>query len=1164
MSLQFYIGASGTGKSTTVYQEILKRAKEEPFRRFFVIVPDQFTMQTQKVLCHLSEHGGILNVEVLSFGRLSHRIFEELGLESLPKLDDTGKNLILRKVAADCEKKLSVVGANMKKIGYIAQVKSMISEFAQYGISPDDLSAFCEQTKEKGNLSAKLMDLQILYRGYKKYIADKYITTEESMDLLTANLHRSRLIRDSVVVFDGFTGFTPIQERLLQELMQLCGQVIVTLLADEKEDLTRKDISQSMYYLTARAYQRLCALAERSMIKRDADVVLTKRPAARFKGHAGLSHLEQNLFRDRVGTPESSRDEVVINHCLSPKAEADWVCLTIRRLIREKGYCYRDFAVITGDLNTYGQILRESFAEQEIPLFLDQNRSLLFHPLMVFLLGVVKVITTDFSYEAVMELLRTGYLDLTEEQIDRFEMYIVGHGIRGRRRYLEPFEVVTMSRMPDQQDSQNDVDSNAEREDKQSTDKETVGLPAHELVREILIKCLTPLLFMEDDEKNAGNYTRKLYDICVNLSLEAKLKKQAEDFKEKNMPARAKEYEQVYAAVIALFDQIYELLKEPMPLDEYGEILKAGFAELKVGSIPQSEDQVIAGDLERTRLKPVKVLFIVGVNDGIIPGHGASGGILSDLEREFLSDLGVTLAPTPRQKSFEERLYLYMNMTQPSERLILSYAEVDEDGNLLRPSYLIHTVEKLYTDLEIRMITEDTLLYMIESRECGLKLLARLLREYVAGTILKDSDKWDYLLSLGHIFCREQDFAGILDAAFFEYRDRRLSAYIAKALFGDKLHTSVSRLEQFSACAYAHFLKYGLQLSDEEHYEFDITDLGNLYHEALYQFGNYLTVKGEDWTSYSKETAESFVEDTVEHFATEYRNRVLFDTARNEALKERAKEMLKTTLDSLSYQLMQGDFRPAYYELPFHYLANPSLYGKIDRLDIAEDGDTCYVKVLDYKSGSHTFDISRLYYGLDLQLAVYLNAAVTAQKKEHPDKTIVPSACFYYEIADPMPESLSLDNPEERMQAIRKQLRVNGLILEDDAVLEHLDQTQSTESLAVPVKYKKSGELSGTSQTAGRAQFELIEKYADYKVKQIAQSIREGDICISPIKEQAEQTNCRYCAYRSICGFEKKLPGFKERDMALKQDAVYEQMEKELSEHGVYDGSKEGHNGPKS
>ena len=355
-----------------------------------------------------------------------------------------------------------------------------------------------------------------------------------------------------------------------------------------------------------------------------------------------------------------------------------------------------------------------------------------------------------------------------------------------------------------------------------------------------------------------------------------------------------------------------------------------------------------------------------------------------------------------------------------------------------------------------------------------------------------------------------------------------------------------------------------MQLSDEEHYEFDITDLGNLYHEALYQFGNYLTVKGEDWTSYSKETAESFVEDTVEHFATEYRNRVLFDTARNEALKERAKEMLKTTLDSLSYQLMQGDFRPACYELSFRYLANPSLYGKIDRLDIAEDGDTRYVKVLDYKSGSHTFDISRLYYGLDLQLAVYLNAAVTAQKKEYPDQTIVPSACFYYEIADPMPESLSLDNPEERMQAIRKQLRVNGLILEDDAVLEHLDRTQGAESLAVPVKYKKNGELSGTSQTAGKVQFELIEKYADYKVKQIAQSIREGDICISPIKEQAEQTTCRYCAYRSICGFEKKLPGFKERDMELKQDAVYEQMKKELSEHGVYDGSKEGHNGQKS
>lgn len=1137
MSLQFYIGASGTGKSTTVYKEVLKRAKEEPFRRFFVIVPDQFTMQTQKVLCHLSEHGGILNVEVLSFGRLAHRIFEELGFESLPKLDDTGKNLILRKVAADCEKQLSVVGANMKKIGYIAQVKSMISEFAQYGILPDDLTKFCEQTKEKGNLSAKLWDLQILYKGYKNYIADKFITTEESMDVLVKNLHRSVLIRDSVVVFDGFTGFTPIQERLLQEMMLLCRQVIVTLLGDTKEDLSDGDITQSMYYLTAKAYRRLCKVAANQKTERDEDIILTKRPAMRFANRSGLAHLEQKLFRPHLAPKVSCEEQISLIRCTNPKAEIDWVCLTIRHLIRENGYCYRDFAVITGDLEAYGQILRESFAEQDIPLFLDQNKSLLFHPLMVFLLGIMKVLTTDFSYDAVMELLRVGYFDLQEEQIDLFETFILSRGIRGKRKYQTSFIGMGNSEMG----------SLAEEADE---------------VRKELISCLQPFLNVTD--KNARNYTRLLYDICVRLNLEEKLQKQADDFLAKNMPARAKEYEQVYGAVMTLFDQIYALLDEEMALDEYGEILKAGFAELKVGSIPQSVDQVIAGDLERTRLKPIKVLFIVGVNDGIIPGHGSSGGILSDLERTFLTELGAELAPTPRQKSFEERLYLYMNMTQPSEKLVLSFSEVDEGGNQLRPSYLIHTVSKLFSDLDVMTVTDTDMLRMVESEESGLKLLARLMREYVSGIVFHDSEEWNKLLSLAEIFEDQEIFGKLLDAAFFQYHGGKLPEDVAKALFGEKLYTSVSRLETYSACAYEHFLKYGLKLKEEETFDFSLTDLGNLYHDTLYQFGNYLSVKGYDWNSYKKEEADAFVDDAVERFAKEYRNTVLLDTARNEALKERTKDILKTTLDSLSYQLGKGDFVPADYELKFQYMENPRLYGSIDRLDIAQDENGIYVKILDYKSGKHSFDIARLYYGLDLQLSVYMNGAVAAWQKKNPDKKVIPCACFFYEIADPMPVGDTTENPLERRERIHKELRVQGLILENDEVLKHLDSTQEAESSVIPVKYKKNGELASASQTATAEQFELIRQFTDAKVRKIGQDILNGKIDINPVMEQSAQSSCQYCAYKGICGFDKKLPGYKEREMLLKGDQVYEEIKKELTEDGIYDRSEKGHNDSKS
>lgn len=1118
MSLKFYIGASGAGKSRTVYRDILKRAEAEPGTRFFIVVPDQFTMETQRVLCRLSPTGGIMNIEVQSFGRLAHRIFEELGFENLPGLDDTGKNLILRRVATEHEKELTVIGANLKRTGYIAKVKSMISEFAQYGIAPEDLDGLLQLAEGKGNLKAKLKDLQVLYRGYRAYINGHFITTEETIDILVKNVGKSELLRDSVVVFDGFTGFTPIQDLLLKELMLCTRQVIVTLLGDQKEDLSKDVEEQNLFYLTARAYHKLERLAKENGIVRDEDVILSGKPVYRYENQKVLAHLEANLFRSRRNAPVSVRGDkpgeeaVSVVRCKDPKAETEWVCLMIRRMIREQEFCYRDFAVITGDLDSYGYLLRESFAAHGIPLFLDQKVSLLFHPFMVFLNGLIRIVVTDFSYDSVMTLLRIGYLDIREEEIDCFDRYLLKYGIRGKRKYDRAF---------------------VRNDDK---------LEQINGVRERLMKALRPIL---DSAHTAREYTKAIYDICVMNNLEEKLRQQAKEFEAQGKAAKAREYEQVYRAVMGLLDQIFALLDEPMDPEAYGDILKAGFAELKVGSLPQSVDQVVAGDMERTRLKPVKVLFIIGVNDGIIPGGGSSGGLLSDMERNFLLEAGVELAPTPRQKGFEERLYLYMNMTQPSEKLLLSFSEVNGKGETLRPSYLIHTVEQLFTDLATVSVRGQE--QMIESRESGLKLLSRLLREYAAGLLSHDEERSRLFLDLAAAFYKEPEFADLLAAAFYEYEPVPLSREAAKKLFGDILHTSVSRLEQFAACAYAHFLKYGLKLEDEKEYTFEAVDLGNLFHETLYRFGRHMEEGTYNWFNCPKEEADAFIEKSVDEFAAEYGNTVLYDTARNEALKERAKEILKTTVENLSFQLRRGLFEPVCCEMPFYTKGEVELFGKVDRLDVAQKDGTVYVKVLDYKSGRHQFDPARLFYGLDLQLAVYMNAAVEREEKLHPEKEVVPAAIFYYQIENPMVEGTVGEGEEERMEKIREKLKVQGLIREEDTVLELLDNSLTEVSSVIPVKRKKNGELSASSQTGTAGQFDLIGRFATHKIRQIAEEIKKGDISVTPCTDGA-QSACDYCSYRNVCGFEKRLPGFRDREIHLGEDEAYEAMEKELKD----------------
>lgn len=1107
MSLQFYIGASGAGKSKKVYGDMLERAKTDKSTRYFIVVPDQFTMETQRVLCAMSDSGGIMNMEVLSFNRLAHRIFEELGFASLPRLDDTGKNLVLRKVAGEHEKELSVIGASLKKTGYIAQVKSMISEFAQYGIMPEDMEAFLDLAKEKGSLFAKLKDLQVLYKGYREYISGHFITTEETIDILVRNVQNSALLKDSVVVFDGFTGFTPIQELLLKELMLCTKQVIVTLLGDEKGQLCGEIREQDLFYLTARAYHRLERLAEENGIARDEDEELLDKPVYRYLENPPLSHLEKALFRKNRLAPVSGKEAVSLIRCQNPKKETEWVCGMIHKLIRENGYCYRDFAVITGDLPSYGTFLKESFEEQRIPLFLDRNVSLLFHPFMVFLNGLVRMVAKDFSYDTVMPFLRTGYLDVSQEEIDIFEKYVIKYGVRGRKKYERTFLRIC-------------------------DETETVNR-----VREQVMKAAKPLL---TSKKHAGEYTKALYDTCVIFSLESKLKAQAENFARKQDFAGEKEYEQVYRAVMGLFDQIYALLDEEVELEEFGEILQAGFAELKVGSLPQSVDQVMAGDLERTRLKPVKVLFVIGVNDGIIPGKGGSGGLLSDLERDFLLQAGMELAPTPRQKGFEERLYLYMNMTQPSEKLYLSFSEVNAKGEGLRPSYLIGRVEKLFEDVKVEEALTDS--FFVESREDGIKLLSHLLRDYAAGS-LEGEEELAFLGALSRIFEQDPEFGALMNAAFYEYKPTLLSDKLAEELYGNMISTSVSRLERFAACAYAHFLQYGLKLSEEDSYTFEAVDLGNLFHETLYRFGRYMEEGPYTWLSCPKEEADAFIEKAVDEFAAEYGGAVLYDTARSEALKERAKEILKTTVSSLSFQLKKGKFVPVGYEVPFSMKDKVNLYGKVDRLDISEGDHDIFVKVLDYKSGRHGFDPARLFAGVDIQLPVYMNAAVEALSKKYPGKDITPAALFYYRIDDPIVEA----DEEDHEEKVQKMLRVQGLIREDDRVIKLLDADMENESLVIPVKKKKDGTFAAASQTIGQTEFDMIGKFAAKKTEELAGRIRAGEISVSPGKS-GQESACQYCGYKAVCGFEKRIPGFLERDLSMGEEEAYEAIKKYLDE----------------
>lgn len=1126
MSLRFYFGPSGSGKSHRIYEEIMQRAAQEPGRNFLIIVPDQFTMQTQKDLVMRSDRGGILNIDVLSFGRLSHRILEEVGTKEMPVLDDTGKSLVLQKIAADLKEQLPAMGSLLHKQGYIHEVKSAISEFMQYGISTQDMDKLIASAEKRGALAMKLRDLKTLYRGFQDYIRDHFITTEETLDVLRRSLVKSKILQGSVVVFDGFTGFTPIQNRLIQELMRVCEETIVTVTIGAEEDPYQMDGEQKLFHLSKKTVADLVKLAAEAEVTRGEDVFVKGGPN-RFTEAPALCYLEQNLFRYQYEPYMEKQREICLFEALSPREEVHQTALYIRKLIREEGLTYRDIAVVIGDLEGYASYVETEFGQLEIPCFLDRTRGIVLNPMIEYIKSALQLYIKDFSYDTVFHFLRSGMADISREEIDELENYVIRTGARGYRTYSRLFTRRT-----------EEMQQGSGQED---TERAEETLERLNRIRQQFADTVE-ILHMAPRAK-AGEYVEHLYDFLEQNQVQQKLLNYQQQFEQEGDLAKAREYAQIYRLVMDLLDQIYELLgEEEISLQEFADILEAGFGEITVGTIPQNVDRIVVGDMERTRLKQVKVLFFLGVNDGNIPKNASKGGIISDMDREFLIESGTEMAPSPRQQMYIQRLYLYLNMTKPSERLYLSYAKVNSDGKGIRPSYLIDTVRKLFPQLAVEYPQNRSRIEQIEGRQEGARYLAEELREYADGT-LREEERQDFYLMYRAYEADPESRDRLTAAAFRRYKESGLSRIVARALYGRQLENSVSRLETYAACACRHFLQYGLSLQEREEFGFEVSDMGNVYHAVLENFAGKLAESGRTWWDFDENFATQAIKEAVEGYAATYGETVLYSSARNEYAITRMSRILTRTVLTLQQHLKQGSFQPDDYELSFRFAEDLDsihvdlseeekmhLQGRIDRIDVSEDAEHVYVKVIDYKSGNKKFDLAALYYGLQLQLVVYMNAAMELESRKHPDKEIVPAALLYYHIDDPTIETPVELTQEQINEEILAKLRMNGVVNSDPAVVERLDRFLQDKSKVIPVEKKKDGSFSARSGVLSREEMQLVSSYVDTKIRKIGREILDGKIAANPYEKGNEEA-CTYCAYKKVCGFDGSIPGYEKRQL---------------------------------
>ena len=1087
MSLQFIIGSSGSGKSCYAYQNIIEQAGLHPDRLYYVIVPEQFTMQTQKTLVEMSPGKGILNIDILSFERLAYRVLEEVGGDSRTLLEETGKSMVLQKMVQQHGKELSYLGGQMRKAGYLDEVKSILSEFMQYDIKDSDIEEMIEDSADRTLLQMKLKDVSVLYQAFTGYLKDHYMTGEEVMDALEKALPFSEKMKSSVLLLDGYTGFTPIQMRVVGELLSVCEKVMVTVTMDAAENLTLRGKPYQLFYMSR---QMIHGLSE---LTRDIEdpVLLNNVKRSRFAQTPALNFLEKNIFRYRKNVYKQKQDEISMFSAVSPLAEMKETARRIARLVREKGCRYGEIAVITGNLEEYGSLAGQVFREAGIPYFIDEKHTVLMNPFVEYFRAALEMAVQDFSYESVFRYLRCSMSCVTREEADLLENYVLALGIRGFKRWDEKWMRIYRGMPAESIQELNEI-------------RERFAEETRELA-----------LNFKGGRKTVREYCTILYEFAVKSQVQQKLKAREKKFHDQGDKAMEKEYAQIYGIVMELLDSMVEILgEEVVSRQDFRQLLETGLTQAKVALIPPSMDQVLVGDMERTRLKDIRALFFVGVNEGNIPKNTAGGGILTELDREFFQDQGIQLAPGPKELMNMQRFYLYLNMTKPRELLCLSFCQSDSQGKALGPAFLINNIRDMFPQMEVEQCSgEQEPMELLELPGISLDYLLRGLagEDYRENPVFQELYSW-YIESPQYRTVVEK----LVKAAFTQKPSDQIGKAVAGILYGEISPYSATRLERYAACAFAHFLQYGLKVTERAEYEFRAMDMGNVMHMALERFAVEVRKEGLDWAELTEEERNQLIDSCLDQVSADYGNTVLKSSARNEYMIERTRRILRRTVWALQEQLKHGDFRPEGFEVIFGG-------GRIDRVDIMEEAEKnrVYVKVIDYKTGNTSFDLLALYHGLQLQLMIYLDGALQVEQKKYPDKEIVPAGVFYYNVKDPMIQEKIHADVESVSDQMLKKLKMNGLVQADDDVSFRIDNTLSS----IPVSVNKDGSFSRRSSVASRKQFDALGAYVRQKICDIRESILDGNAAVEPY-ELGKKNACTYCPYSTVCGFDRKIPGY--------------------------------------
>lgn len=1133
MGIRFIFGRAGSGKSYYCLNQIKKKLTNDKNNKLIMLVPDQYTFQTEKKLLEYVGEKALLRAEVLSFKRMATRVFDKCGGRAINVIEDSGKNMLIYKLLKDKGEELKYFNRISKQQGFVGIVSKSITEFKKYNISEEILKEK-ELEIENKDLKEKVSDLASIYETFNESLHKGYIDSEDILSILAKKLKECDLYNDAEIWVDEFTTFTPQQLEVLKVLAKQCKSVNITLCSDGEIQFTEGETD--IFDVIKNTENRILKMMQENNISYKEPVNLNKKNIYRFKDSKELGHIEKYFFNYPFKIYKDDCKDIRLYKANNNYSEIEWVAQDILKLVRDKGYRYKDIAVVCREIDSYDKITSVIFNEYNIPYFLDKKREILSNPLVVLIISALEILVTNWSYESVFKYVKSGLITLETNFIDKLENYILANGIKGYKWTRD----LLIS------------------QDEELTQEEIEIFEYMEEIRRPIINLYNKI----KGDVTVRKYCTALYEFLLEINAFETMDKWLDDFNNKGMQDKIKEYTQVPAMVMDMLDQAVEVLgNEVIDLKTFSKILISGFEEKEIGVIPMALDQVNIGDIARIKGRDVKALYIVGANDGVLPSANKDEGILSDEDRIELKSMGIELASDTRSRVFEEQFMVYTALTIPSNYLMITYPMADFEGKSLRPSIIIPRLKKILPGLKEESEIFNSNLFDDKYHNITApvptfnELIEALRREYEKEEIEPywvETFKW---------FEENEEFKDrtkiIFNGLNYTNLVEKIPREKIKRLYSNdngRLMFSVSRIEKYAQCPFGYYVQYGLKAKDRKVYEFTAPDLGSFMHDILDQFTNKIRKENILWGDLTKDKCAEIVNELVNSKLRNETNSILNSNKKYQYFSERFKKTITKSVTVISEQMRKGEFDifksefdfgdfkdsdPIKLELPSKEIVY--LKGRVDRIDKVDLNGETYIRIVDYKSGSKSFDLNELYYGLQIQLLVYLDA-ILKNSKQILKTQCMPGGILYFKIDNPIIKSKKALTEEEIQVEVLKKLKMDGLLLKNVELVKSMDRDMETYSLIIPAAFKKDGDFTSTSSVVTESQFELLRKYVNDKMIEICEEMLSGDVKIEPCKS-SKVTYCDYCDYSSICQFDTSIKDNKYKIISKKKkDDLWDAM----------------------